>query len=255
MPNRLKIKIHTNKYYFLFGVICCFLSAAYCLPATAQAVSDNLVLTWSTNTFAPPAYPGKPLPAYGSVVDLTVDPADSSAGKIDGLNFIWFLNGEKQVYSSGKNQTEFMFRVSSSAGTTILVSVQIQDDNNTVLTELTGSIPVVSSEIVLYSAEENSGYDSQASNSIKTSPGQELQLLAIPYFFTIANAKELEYQWRFDGQPVIKFEEVDQFAVKINSGSLTNEIQKEVSVFVENPKNRAQQADNRITIIIRPGDN
>ncbi len=185
MPTKVKTKIYTNKYCLLISVICCLLLTA-CYnpaPANAQAVSNNMVLTWSTNTFAPAAYPGKPLPAYGSLIDLTVDPLNSSTGKMDGLNFIWFLNGDKQIFSSGKNQTRFMFRISSSASTPVSVGVQVQDDNNNILAELNTSIPVVFSEIVLYPAEGNSGYHSPALNSVQTSPGQELQLLAAPYFF------------------------------------------------------------------------
>jgi len=253
MSNRLKIKTYGNKYRLLLGTICCLLSATYCLPAAAQAVSNNLVLTWSTNTFAPPTYQGKPLPAYGSVIDLTIDPPNSSAGKMDGLNFIWFLNGDKQIFSSGKNQTRFMFRVSSSAGTHIAINVQIQDNDDNVLAELTSSIPVVSSEIVLYPAEGNSGYNSQTSGSIQTSPGQELQLLAAPYFFDISSAKELEYQWRFDGQPIIKVEDANHFGLKIDAGSLAESLRKELSIFVENPKNRAQRASQKIDIVINKG--
>jgi hypothetical protein len=249
----MKTGIHTNKYcLLLIGGFCCLLTAVYCVPANAQVVSNNLVLTWSTNTFAPPTYEGKPLPVYGSVIDLTVDPLNSSAGKMDGLNFVWFLNGDKQIFSSGKDRTRFMFRVSSSAGDKVLISVQIQDNDNNILAELAASIPIVSSEIVLYPAEENSNYNSSAINSVQTSPGQELHFLAAPYFFNIASAKELEYQWSFEGQPIIKVEDANRFSLKIDAGSLAEHLQKELSVFVENPKNRAQQASNKIDIVIRP---
>jgi hypothetical protein len=248
----MTIKLSTNIYgSLLIFFVACLLLVICCAPANAQSVSNNLVLSWSANTFVPSDYPGKSLPTYGSLVDLTVDAA-SSAGKTEGLNFIWFLNGDKQIFSSGKNQSEFIFRVSASAGASISIGVQVQDDNGNTVAGMATAIPVVSSEVILYSDKSSSGYGSQSRNSIQTAPGQEVQLLAAPYFFNVGSPKELEYQWIFEGKPVIKVEDAEYFSLKIDEGTLGSSIQKELSVNVENPKNRAQQASSKIDIVINP---
>ncbi|MBI4836869.1 MAG: hypothetical protein HY813_00465 [Candidatus Portnoybacteria bacterium] len=257
--NRLNLtpKISTNKYCLsLIAAICCLFFAFYYspAPARAQSVSNNLALTWSTNTFTSPSYEGKPLPVYGSVIAAVVSPLNAAAGNIEELNYTWSLNGDKQIYDSGKDKTEFMFRVNSSAGSYIFITVRIQDDDNNTLAELVSAVPVVSPEVILSSANGGDNYsDSQISESAWLLSDQEMQLVATPYFFNIVRARELEYQWLFEGQPVIKVEDVDRFSLKIEKGILNDTMQKELSVYVVNPKNRAQSANDKINIIVGKG--
>ena len=55
---------------FLSFVACCFLLF---IPAQGQASQTEITLTWSTNTYTPPGYPGKALPARGSAVEVAAN--------------------------------------------------------------------------------------------------------------------------------------------------------------------------------------
>jgi len=230
------------------------LTSYFLIPNSSQAqeIKNDLILTWSANTYVPYNYPGKALPVYGSLVTVVVIPLSKPTLNLETLNYNWFLDDEPQIAASGENKQEFTFRVSTTASNKHSIKLIIKNKEETLSLELSTDIKIVSPEIVLYPFDEETNKpDFNRSEPIILSTGQEKTFISLPYFFNIKNTNELEYQWSLENQTITKVEKPDQFTLKIAEGELTTSISRELSIFVENPKNRVQRANDKIEIMIK----
>lgn len=218
----------------------------------AQEIKDDLILTWSANTYVPFDYPGKPLPVYGSLITVAVIPINKPNLNLETLNYNWFLDDEPQIAASGENKQEFIFQVKTTASNEHSVKILIKNKEETLSLELLTDIKIVSPEIILYPFDEEINKpEFNRSESIILSTGQEKTFTGLPYFFNIKNIAELEYQWSLENQTITKTEKPNFFTLKIGQGELAEAISRELSIFVENPKNRVQRASDKIEIVVK----
>ena len=220
--------------------------------AQAQEIKDELILTWSANTYIPFDYPGKALPVYGSLITVAVIPTSKLTFNLETLNYNWFLDGERQIANSGQNRQEFVFRVTTTASNEHLIKVQIKNKEGTISLEISTNIKIVSPQIVLYWLDQETNKPGIAQvNWSWLSPGQERTFVALPYFFEIQKINQLKYQWSFENQLISKAEKPNFFTLKIAQGELERPTSRELSILVENPKNRIQRTSNKIEIMVK----
>src|SRR4030042_3470899 len=87
-------KINKKEYFLLlifFGLL---------MFTAAQSQTLNITLTWSANTYVPPGYQGRALPARGSAVEIAAT-VESSGTKPELLSYQWIVNGLIQETGSG----------------------------------------------------------------------------------------------------------------------------------------------------------
>lgn len=218
----------------------------------AQEIKNDLILTWSANTYVPFDYPGKALPVYGSLITVAVIPISKLTLNLETLNYNWFLDEELLVANSGENKQSFAFQVTTTASNEHSIKVLIKNKEETLSLELFTDIKIVSPEIVLYPFDEETNKpEFNRSEPIILLTGQEKTFTSLPYFFSIKNIAELEYQWSVENQTITKTEKPNQFTLKIAQGELERAISRELSIFVENPKNRVQRASDKIEIVVK----
>jgi len=165
-----------------------FLSPAY--------FRKNLTLIWSTNTYVPDAYPGKPLPTEGSVVEVIAD-INPNIDTHD-LIFRWFLDNEVIPNKSGLGKSVFQFKVKKSPPDRYFLGLEVRTKQEKLIGEKYISIPVVEPQLVVR--------DKYIPGKI-IHPGvtfhsfQKLTLQAVPYFFNITKKEDLNYKWAIAGIP------------------------------------------------------
>lgn len=278
MTSIIMLKIVSLKEFFPFSIFaaCCLLFIGCCLLAIGEAraqlqipsflqgegatqknfvspvTSDDLALSWSTNTYTPFIYQGKPLPTYDSAIRVSLIPLKQPKINLNNLIYKWYLDDVFQKYASGENRQDFMFRPNSVAGTRAFVDLQIEDQEGNIYLKISTNLPIVAPEVVLYPADGSTDERSLgAPNTAEISPGQEQNFVALPFFFNISKASDLEYQWTFNGQTITKIDKPNQFSLKVAEGELQESFTRELSVFTENPRNRIQTANGKIEIVIK----
>jgi hypothetical protein len=256
--------------FILLFAICYLLSAAF--PAFAQldlpsflnpfqqqtksampAIdSSDLSLVWTTNTYTPPDYQGKALPAYGSVVEVSVIPNKSIKTGLASLVYNWYLDGQFKDSQSGKNRQKFTFRVSALGGQQHLAKLKLTTEDGQELFSLSSAINIVTPQIVLYPAETQTiNFINAGASQTDMSPGQEKTFVALPYFFNISAPDALTYQWSFERQTINKIQDKNKFSVKVSSGELAESFSRQLSLLVFNPANEIQRATGLMTITIK----
>ncbi len=221
--------------------------------STAPALTANdLVLVWSANTYIPPAYPGKALATFGSVVEVLAFPISPNGAKISNVNFNWYLNGAFQDYASGVNKQKFSFRADQVASGQEVIDLKLTDAQDQEILSLSTAINIVSPEAVLYPTDKQSSNFSLARDDSPTmAPGQEMAFTALPYFFSVSSLDDLNYQWTFEGKTMDRTEEKNKFTIKTAAADLAASFQRELDVLAVNPLNEIQRAVGKIVITVQ----
>lgn len=242
-----------SKKIFLKIFILTLLMALSCFwPAKspqAQDISGDFILTWSADSYVPPAYQGKALPTRLSKVKVAVLPTKKLAYDPEKLYYRWLLDNEIAGKSGGQGKSAFNFLVTHWGGNAHEIESQILDENENMLARNFISIPVVEAQTLLL--QPASDYATENNVTVKT--GRELNLLATPLFFHIKNPNELNFEWNFDGQTLSSADQKDlnRFTLKIPAGTLTESLLRQLKLYVTHKLDEFQQTVNDLTIEIK----
>jgi len=208
-------------------------------------------LIWSTDTYTPCEYQGRALPSPGSKV--TVEAVVSvSGGNADSLKYSWFLEDIFQRSKSGYGKDSFYFYVNQRPGAYHTIRLQIFNESRSVFEEKSIKIPIVESELIVYSSNKNSYFSNRASKMSTILTGKEFSFIAKPYFFSIKKLTDLEFEWHFPGQEPIISSAYDASILDLTvSGKEDEEIlESELWVSVKNKKEPRQGAYQTIKVLI-----
>ena len=183
-----------------------FLLAVGLIAAQINAQNDaDIILTWSSSSFAPAGYPGKHLPSSGSQIIVSASPEILLRGtnlKPQDLTYRWFLDYRLQSAASGQGQQDFSFAASGSKGTTINIKVEIQNPAGVLLGQKSLKITLAEPTVQIHHLFENQFIGTAFKNAAEMPPGQKINFIAIPYFFNIAGAAQIDFSWRANNQPI-----------------------------------------------------
>ena len=160
---------------------------------------DSLELYWSADTYTPFGYKGKSLPVNGSIVTVEAD-LKLTKGNPSFLKYSWFLDGVFQGAKSGYGRTSFKFGVRRTPNLHHEVLVKIFNEDNSFYVEKSIIIPITSPEIIVFQNNGNSRINLKYNNipkNYQVFADQEVSFVALPFFFSINNIEDLEFEWSF----------------------------------------------------------
>lgn len=206
------------------------------LSARAQT-NPQVVISWRAETYAPASYTGKALPVADARVVVALDFIDQ--GKIADISsqtIYWYV--DNNLISKGRGMANASFRVPKYSAGAVAVRVELPDYQNGPVTRGI-TIPVARPEIII----ETPFFKN------KVRP-PSFSLSAIPYFFTVADASELFFAWKVNGEGVPGAGDPAQLAVQLNADAPAGSPVR-VDLSVRNPATESEAAANTALFTIQ----
>ncbi|NTV22655.1 MAG: hypothetical protein HGB03_03820 [Candidatus Yonathbacteria bacterium] len=181
------------------------------IQKTISFVPGGVDLIWeATDSYTPPLYKGKALPASSALVHVVAIPnIVGSSGKTvapENLVYTWTLNGFKRDVTSqsgyGKQTLSLMKNVLLS---TESVGVEISSRDGSLGAGATVSIPQTDPEILFYEQRPLQGpWYGRALIDTVTLLSNELSLIAEPYYFSTKTGTphNLGFAWSMNGSSI-----------------------------------------------------
>lgn len=159
----------------------------------------GLDLSWWADTYAPLNYEGRPLMTTGSTVFVTALAQMGVSSK--NLLYTWYLDDKKIGSSVGYDRQEFGFTSDDRVGASRRVKVEVTDLFGATMSKAI-SIKMVAPQIIIYKSDKIDVIpaNAQAFEEYVLQAGQQMNLIAVPYFFSIKTPGELAYEWSFNGR-------------------------------------------------------
>jgi len=159
----------------------------------------GLDLSWWANTYTPLNYEGRPLMTTGSTVFVTALAQMGVSSK--NLLYTWYLDDKKIGYSVGYDRQEFSFTSDDRVGASRRVKVEVTDLFGATISKAM-SIKMVAPQVIIYKSDKIDVVpaNAQAFEEYVLQAGQQINLIAVPYFFSIKSPAELTYEWSFNGR-------------------------------------------------------
>ena len=156
---------------------------------------NNITLTWSTDTYVPSGYLGKPLPVRGSEIEVA---ANIETKKLNPktLYYQWSLDNQTNKRKCGIGKSTFKFTATLNDGEKHMVKLVIKKGEQEIAEKYL-FIPIVCPQIVLKTINPIE----KSIGKITVGSYEKLKLAAIPYFFNVKSPSELDYKWTFEGKP------------------------------------------------------
>lgn len=167
---------------------------------------NDIILTWSSSSFAPAWYPAKPLPSSGSQITVSASPEillQDTKLKPQDLIYRWFLDYRFQKAASGRGQQDFSFTARGDKGATINIKVEIQNPAGVLLGQKSLKIPLAEPTVQIHHFFENQGIGTVFKSVAEIPPGQIVNFLAAPFFFNATSPEQLNFSWRANNEPVL----------------------------------------------------
>ena len=189
----------------------------------AQTSNAETFISWRTNAYTPPGYPGRVIPAAGSSVLITAEvitggrPVDLSKYEIR-----WFLNDE--LYQSSNGAQSIVVPVPELHGRSFDVRFEVIDAPFT-NTDAIIQIPLGNPQVILSSP-----------NNFVLTEGEQL-IKATPYSFFIGSGDDLIYDWTINGQ-IPDVSDTPQELILNVEGRPTQSVR--VNLKVSNPRNEKE---------------
>jgi len=245
--------------YSLLSIIFCSLFIVLCslFAVPVQSQTPKIVtLTWSTNTYVPPDYPGKALPVKGSVIEVVAN-IDSKELNPQSLTYRWFLNDHLQREKSGLGKSVLKFPVNWRAENEQFVRVEVRNEQENLLGSGYLDIGIVEPQIIIKPTAKNGVFPLESSifsiiKKYQVRAEQEISFIAQPYFFNIKDINGLDYQWSFGEKRASQISEDNPNAFTLEIGKIAQSIKQNLKIWAENKNNALQGTRATAEIIIIP---
>ena len=200
--------------------------AAFPLRPFAQTVpasGPNIMLTWKSSSYVPPAFLGKDMPTTNSLITASAELIDNGkAIDVSRQNIYWYQ--DNNFLDGGIGKQRISFRVPDTGGGTISLRVEFPEYSKGGQLK-TIDIPIVKPEIVIESPFPGGKFSS--------SP---LTLIGQPYFFNVSSLSQLGFSWSVNGQSPQGAENPQ--ALNIKFSQLPSQAQMAISLLAQNTDKR-----------------
>ena len=230
--------------HFLLFIVHCSLFTVFCfllfIPIQGHASQAETTLTWSTNTYTPPGYSGKALPARGSVVEVV---AIISAWGFDSQKLVydWFLDDDFQNNESGEGRQVFKFNIGERISQKRTVKVIIKDKKGNVIGRSSYlTLSPQEPEIILKTKASLLDY-SKSVPKYQVASNKKTLFTAQLFFFNIKNASDLVYQWILGDKKAVQTDEQNLNSFTLGIDQITAPFKQDLTVRAENINNPLQR--------------
>ncbi len=205
-------------------------------------------LIWEANTYTPPFYKGKALHSKQGVLKIVAIPEFIKNGNIipaQNLVYEW-TQGESVIQNQSGYGKNTLVVNGSILGKSEEIGVTVTDPINNLVGVSYLNISPSNPEIVFY--ENNPYYGhifDRALVGSHTLSGEEMQVVAAPYFFSKEASGKISYNWRLNGKLV---NELSQSRTAIFRKPEGKSGQSNILLGVENANRILQQANGGLTI-------
>ena len=165
-------------------------------------------LVWEANSYTPPFYKGKALhPRQGNLKVVAMPEFVVNDKTIPPEKLIYNWSNETKGYQNqsgyGKNS---LIVEGSILGQSNTVKVLVTDPVTNLTAQNSIKITPTDPQIVFYKNDPYYGYifDSALINSFNLT-SEEVQILAVPYYFTKEKDSDLKYNWKLNNQTISAF--------------------------------------------------
>jgi hypothetical protein len=188
--------------YVLAFSLCLFVTGF--LKGSAQQTQPQFLLTWRTESYAPPGFRGKVLPTANSLITVSFELlSGNKLLDLSGQAIYWYLNDNVVAGSQGKQTITFY--APDYAPDVLNVQIQLPKFPGGLLFQSI-KIPLVSPEAVIESAYPGGNF-----------AGLSAQVKAVPYFFNVQNPLALNFVWNVNGETPQSAEDPTTLSVNLNS--------------------------------------
>ncbi|HRY52963.1 MAG TPA: hypothetical protein P5089_03965 [Candidatus Portnoybacteria bacterium] len=248
MLNKIKKSILIN-LLLLIALISIGLYIAEQTPS-ANAGTNDFLMTWSSNSYIPPQYAGKALPTIGTTVEIVVLPVKKLSQDADAFTYLWVLDGKQAYSSQGKGKSSFQFQITKWDGDKHEVEARVLDAQENMLWRGFLTIKVRQPQILFNTPNNNYA----VSESMSVNTGKELTIYAIPLFFRANKISDLVFNWQLNEQtltPALGEQNPDKLIIKVPAGTLSGSVFKNLSLSIQNPLDALQQISAGLNIEIK----
>lgn len=213
---------------------------------------ESIDLYWSTDTYVPFGYEGRPLPTTESLITVETDLKISGASP-KSLKYSWFLDDIFQEAKSGYGRDSFQFYTRRLKGASHAVLIKIFNESRSFYIEKSINVPITNPEIVVYPKTDSKiglPYLASAEN-FDVFSDQENSFLALPYFFNIKSVKDLEFTWTVGDQSAKDSSFLANiFGFKIVNKQVEGSLEQDLNIIVTNKTQTNQSVRKTINLNI-----
>lgn len=210
---------------------------------------QGISLIWEApESYTPPFYEGRSLPAEGSSVHLVAEPTISFQGRRvppEDLAYSWYSNGELITSASGRGKRSATIPLEYLSNSTKIRVVARDTNGNTAAKEIT----IYPAEIrpTFYLRDPTLGVDYTKNLGGRFETTGEFTLAFVPYFFSTNNGlgSSVRYAWALDGLPI---EPETNTALTFRPQESAAGL-RTLTVNVNNSKRKLQKAVGKLTIL------
>lgn len=172
---------------------------------SASIPVSDLSLTWFSQTYTPKWYKGKALPIQNSIIEVAAIPEVILNGaRINPKNLVykWSLDGIANLLN-GVGQNVFEIKTNIRPANSYTVEVIIEDKNGQFRKTGRISIKTQSPKVLVYPFSPLGGVEQY--RGLELFPAEQKGLfdfIAEPFFLVISSPKELDYEWRLNGNAI-----------------------------------------------------
>jgi len=165
----------------------------------------SVELVWEANSYTPPFFKGKALhPKQGRLKIVAMPEFIRNGKKIPSENLVYTWSSGVETYQDKSGYGKNVFILNGSLlGRDEDVKVMVTDPANNLVAQGTLVVPTTDPEIILYQNDPYYGqlFDSSLPPVFRLA-GEEIQVVAAPYFFTNETANKIQYQWALNSQNI-----------------------------------------------------
>jgi len=205
-------------------------------------------LIWEANTYTPPFYKGKALHSrQGSIKIIALPEFIKDGIRISPQNLVYQWSNGQNVLESQSGYGKNVVTVSGSLlGRAESIDVLVSDPNSNLTANGSVNITPGDPKIIFYENSPYLGpiYDMAIGKSYELG-GDEVEVLAAPYFFSNENQGFLNYSWRLNNQSI---PELANSRTAIFKKPTETSGQSNLSLEIQNSNRVLQEASNNFSI-------
>ncbi|NQV93052.1 hypothetical protein HQ403_00960 [Candidatus Kaiserbacteria bacterium] len=208
-------------------------------------------ILWQGNTLTHSLYKGRHIPSVGSSINVEAVPHFlTRAGyrlHTDELTYLWRIEGKALPQASGRGKNTITITQTKPLKS-ILAEVEISSEDEQLFTKKSISIPVQSTELIVYENNPLLGVlFNNVIGGLYSLTGQETKFIVYPFFMSgnDRNASTINYVWRLNGSPITLGEDKSSITVG-HSGE--QEGTAEIYVSTQNNEKIFQKSESSFTI-------